>query len=34
MRSMLVIGAGRFGSSLAKKLTELGNEVMVAVLKS
>ena len=29
MRSMLVIGAGRFGSNLAKKLTELGNEVLV-----
>lgn len=29
MRSMLVIGAGRFGSNLAIKLTELGNEVLV-----
>jgi len=29
MRNILVIGAGRFGSNLAKKLTELGNEVMV-----
>jgi len=29
MRSMLIIGAGRFGSHLAVKLTELGNEVMV-----
>lgn len=29
MRSILVIGAGRFGSNLAKKLTELGNEVLV-----
>jgi len=26
---MLIIGAGRFGSHLAVKLTELGNEVMV-----
>lgn len=26
---MLVIGAGRFGSNLAVKLTELGNEVLV-----
>lgn len=29
MRSMLVIGAGRFGKNLAIKLTELGNEVML-----
>ena len=28
MRSMLVIGLGRFGSHLALKLMELGNEVM------
>lgn len=29
MYSMLVIGLGRFGSNLAMKLMELGNEVMV-----
>jgi trk system potassium uptake protein TrkA len=29
MRSMLVIGAGRFGKNLAIKLTELHNEVML-----
>ncbi|WP_312279535.1 TrkA family potassium uptake protein [Oscillibacter sp.] len=29
MRSMLVIGAGRFGKNLAMKLTELHNEVML-----
>ena len=29
MRSMLIIGLGRFGQHLAKKLMELGNEVMV-----
>ncbi|MFV0497155.1 MAG: potassium channel family protein [Candidatus Fimivivens sp.] len=29
MRSMLVIGAGRFGTNLAIKLTELYNEVML-----
>lgn len=29
MRSMLVIGAGRFGSNLAVKLTAMGNEVLV-----
>lgn len=28
MRSMLVIGLGRFGTGLAKRLCELGNEVM------
>jgi trk system potassium uptake protein TrkA len=28
-KSILVIGLGRFGSHLAKKLVELGNEVMV-----
>ena len=28
MRSMLVIGLGRFGTSLARRLSELGNEVM------
>ncbi|MEA5059663.1 MAG: TrkA family potassium uptake protein [Candidatus Pelethousia sp.] len=29
MRSMLVIGAGRFGKNLAVKLSELGNEVLI-----
>lgn len=29
MKSFLVIGLGRFGQHLAKKLVELGNEVMV-----
>lgn len=29
MRSMLIIGLGRFGKHLALKLSELGNEVMV-----
>ncbi|MEA4816434.1 MAG: TrkA family potassium uptake protein [Lachnospiraceae bacterium] len=29
MRSMLIIGAGRFGTNLAVKLKELGNEVML-----
>ncbi len=29
MRSMLVIGAGRFGKNLAVKLAELHNEVML-----
>jgi trk system potassium uptake protein TrkA len=29
VRNMLVIGAGRFGGNLARKLTELGNEVLV-----
>ena len=29
MRTILVIGAGRFGKHLAVKLSELGNEVMV-----
>lgn len=29
MRTMLVIGVGRFGKNLAMKLAELGNEVMV-----
>lgn len=29
MRSMLIIGAGRFGKNLAVKFMELGNEVMV-----
>ena len=29
MKSFLVIGLGRFGRHLAKKLTELGNDVMV-----
>ena len=29
MRSMLVIGLGRFGAQLARSLTELGNEVLV-----
>ncbi len=28
MRSMLVVGLGRFGTNLAKKLSDLGNEVM------
>ena len=29
MKSFLVVGLGRFGRHLARKLTELGNEVMV-----
>ena len=29
MRSLLVIGLGRFGGNLARRLAELGNEVMV-----
>lgn len=29
MKSILVIGVGRFGSNLAIKLTEMGNEVLV-----
>lgn len=29
MRSMLVIGMGRFGKHLARQLHELGNEVMI-----
>ncbi|MBE6687111.1 MAG: TrkA family potassium uptake protein [Ruminococcaceae bacterium] len=29
MKSFLVIGMGRFGINLARKLTELGNEVMI-----
>lgn len=29
MKSFLVIGAGRFGKHLAKKFTELGNDVLV-----
>lgn len=29
MKSVLVIGMGRFGTHLAQKLTELGNEVMI-----
>ncbi len=29
MKSMLVIGVGRFGKHLALKLTELGNEVLI-----
>jgi trk system potassium uptake protein TrkA len=29
MRSILIIGLGRFGTHLALKLTELGNEVMI-----
>ena len=32
MRSMLVIGLGRFGEYLALRLAELGNEVMVVDL--
>jgi len=30
MRSILIIGLGRFGTNLARKLYELGNEVLVA----
>ncbi len=30
MKSILVIGMGRFGTYLAMKLTELGNQVMIA----
>ncbi len=30
MKSVLVIGTGRFGRHLAKKMQELGNEVMIA----
>lgn len=29
MKSVLVVGMGRFGSHLAKKMSELGNDVMV-----
>jgi len=29
MKSILIIGMGRFGSHLAKKLAELGNDVMI-----
>ena len=29
MKSMLVIGLGRFGRHLSLKLTSLGNEVMI-----
>ena len=29
MRSMLVIGLGRFGENLAESLVKLGNEVVV-----
>ena len=29
MKSILIIGLGRFGSYMAKKFAELGNEVMV-----
>ena len=29
MKSFLVIGLGKFGAHLARRLTELGNEVMV-----
>ena len=30
MKSILVIGMGRFGTYLAKKLSDLGNQVMIA----
>ena len=30
MKSVLVIGLGRFGRHLARKFTELGSEVMIA----
>ena len=29
MKSMLVIGAGRFGENLAKRLTKIGCEVLL-----
>lgn len=29
MKSFLVIGIGRFGKHLSRKLVELGNEVMI-----
>ena len=29
MKSILIIGLGRFGTYMAKKFTELGNHVMV-----
>lgn len=29
MKSLLVIGMGRFGKHLARKLMELGNDVMI-----
>ena len=29
MKSVLVIGMGRFGKHLARKMTELGNDVMI-----
>ena len=30
MKSVLVIGMGRFGTYLARRLSELGNQVLIA----